>query len=223
VHGTYSGQFQNDGETIRLLGYDGKVIREFRYDDGPEWPAGADDGGRSLELQTPDSNPPHGDPSSWAASQEVGGSPGRAPGGDPGPHGYAAWKAEVFTPAQLADPAVSGDNADADGDTLQTLVEYAVGGHPLQANPERIPGAGVLIAEDRYLSLTYRRPRQIGDILYFAEAAGELDDWEAAQPMVEVKILDNGDGTETVELRDAAALDEAARRFARLRVELDRN
>jgi hypothetical protein len=40
---------------------------------------------------------------------------------------YAAWQPRHLTPAELADPAISGDGADLDGDGLPNLVEHALG------------------------------------------------------------------------------------------------
>ena len=41
-----------------------------------------------------------------------------------------AWRARYFTPAELADPTLSGDNADPDGDRLTNHQEYTAGTNP---------------------------------------------------------------------------------------------
>ena len=47
------------------------------------------------------------------------------------PVDYQTWKMNRFTEEQLADESISGDQADADGDSLSTFAEYFTGGHPL--------------------------------------------------------------------------------------------
>ena len=86
IAGPYGGALDNAGETLRLeRPYDGPgapgatiVVDRVRYDDRPPWPSEADGGGRSLErLRAGD----HGnEPLNWAASAELGGSPGRPNG-----------------------------------------------------------------------------------------------------------------------------------------------
>ena len=47
-----------------------------------------------------------------------------------------AWLAAHFTPAQLADSAISGWNADPDKDGCHNLLEFTTGGNPLQVDSE---------------------------------------------------------------------------------------
>jgi lysophospholipase L1-like esterase len=44
------------------------------------------------------------------------------------------WKAAHFTPSELGDPQISGEQADIDGDGRVNLAEYALGGNPRQAD-----------------------------------------------------------------------------------------
>ncbi len=72
-----SGKLANNGEWIRLKLGEGRPFVRFRYDDQDPWPEAADGAGHSLELK-PSSKPEDlGVAASWAASQEIGGSPGR--------------------------------------------------------------------------------------------------------------------------------------------------
>jgi hypothetical protein len=74
--GEYAGSLRNSGELLTLVDFDGKMIQQFRYDDGGAWPRRADGGGSSLEVLdvTGDLNQPW----NFAASVAFGGSPGRA-------------------------------------------------------------------------------------------------------------------------------------------------
>src|SRR5690606_16482859 len=47
---------------------------------------------------------------------------------------FTDWQETVFSPAELANPSLSGPEADPDGDGVRNLLEYALGGHPLQEN-----------------------------------------------------------------------------------------
>jgi hypothetical protein len=49
-------------------------------------------------------------------------------------NGIAGWKAQYFTPAELANPAISGDSADPDGDGHTNLQEYIAGTNPRDAS-----------------------------------------------------------------------------------------
>jgi hypothetical protein len=49
---------------------------------------------------------------------------------------FQEWKEARFTTEQLADPQVSGDDADFDGDGLTTLFEYVTGADPGIEDPE---------------------------------------------------------------------------------------
>jgi hypothetical protein len=57
----------------------------------------------------------------------------------------AAWQAEHFSPAQLADPGVSGDGRDPDHDGLPNLLEYACGLDPLSPDARE-----AIVRSDRY-------------------------------------------------------------------------
>jgi hypothetical protein len=46
---------------------------------------------------------------------------------------YAAWKATYFTAAELANPSISGDDADPDGDSLSNSAEFIAGTNPRDA------------------------------------------------------------------------------------------
>ena len=40
------------------------------------------------------------------------------------------WRLEMFSSAQLAEPSISGERGDPDGDGLSNLIEYAFNTHP---------------------------------------------------------------------------------------------
>ena len=55
--------------------------------------------------------------------------------------GYTTWQTGAFTPTQLADPAISGDDADFDNDGLDTLLEFILGSSPTASNANLLKNA----------------------------------------------------------------------------------
>lgn len=81
VLGPYAGGLKNGGERLTLLDSRGRQILRFRYEDDGSWPSSADGLGFSLTLVDSLARNPPGKASTWRASTDIHGSPGRA---DPG-------------------------------------------------------------------------------------------------------------------------------------------
>lgn len=75
VLGPFTNSLPNDSGTVRLLNQSGGVFLQVDYADDPPWPVAADGAGPSLVLARPSLG--ENDPHAWAASDAVGGSPGR--------------------------------------------------------------------------------------------------------------------------------------------------
>lgn len=75
VLGPFTNNLPNDAGRIRLRNPSGAVFLEVNYTDDPPWPVAPDGTGHSLVLVRPSLG--EGDPRAWAASDAVGGSPGR--------------------------------------------------------------------------------------------------------------------------------------------------
>jgi hypothetical protein len=76
VFGPFDGRLPNDSGRVRLRNDSGHVLLEVNYSAKFPWPLAADGTGHSLVL----ARPSHGEGrrEAWAASDEMGGSPGRA-------------------------------------------------------------------------------------------------------------------------------------------------
>lgn len=125
-----------------------------------------------------------------------------------GPQLLQAWREHHFGPGAAAGTGVAADDHDADRDGLGNLLEYALGGSPVDALDTPTPRPA-LIAET--LAYTFRRAR--GDITYVVEASGNLRDW--------TPIAENpGQVGEEVTVTDTQAPAPGTPRFLRLRVRL---
>lgn len=78
VLGPYTGALPKKGGTIRLRHRTGAVFLEINYGAKAPWPVAADGLGHSLVLARPSLG--ENDPQAWAASDEIGGSPGGGEG-----------------------------------------------------------------------------------------------------------------------------------------------
>ena len=79
IAGQYTGNFDNDADTVVLVSASGAELIRLRYDD--DWTSAADGAGYSLTLRNP-AAPPADDsaPAAWGLSAAAGGSPGSANG-----------------------------------------------------------------------------------------------------------------------------------------------
>ena len=75
VLGPFTNSLPNASGTVRLLNQSGGAFLQVEYADDPPWPVAADGAGPSLVLARPSLG--ENDPRAWAASDSVGGSPGR--------------------------------------------------------------------------------------------------------------------------------------------------
>ncbi len=76
IHGPFLGSLANGGERIKFDDRSGNTIVDFAYNDTSLWPQAADGPGASLELIDLDTPADRlSNPSSWASSRSVGGTP----------------------------------------------------------------------------------------------------------------------------------------------------
>jgi hypothetical protein len=150
--GNFESSFSNGGETIILAANDNSLIQSFDYDDdaGLGWPPSADGLGTSLVLVDPLSNPNHGLPTSWKASDISGGNPGLP---------------DVLYPS---DP-----NGDDDEDGLTNLAEYFFGTNPALAseNPVSVSTSG------NSLSLNFTRNPFANGVTWQIQSSDDLATW----------------------------------------------
>ena len=134
---------------------------------------------------------------------------------------YAAWLTRFFTAAEQADPTVSGNAADPDGDGVPNLLEYALGLPPRTGGVNGLPTVGqTVINGNTYLTLTYTQVFANTDITYVPQVSGDLVAWNSGANYVATVNARNdpGDLSQTVVVRDLTPLGAGGRRFIRLKV-----
>jgi hypothetical protein len=112
------------------------------------------------------------------------------------------------------------DLADGDSDGAATLLEYALATNPFADSSAEMPRSGsVIVGEDTFLTLEFRRRIGSSGLTYTVESSSDLatGPW-LAEPVPHGIPVDHGDGTESVTYRDICAVSEGVRRFMRLRV-----
>lgn len=128
----------------------------------------------------------------------------------------AEWRQEHFSESELADPAISGDEADPAGDGVSNLMKYALNLSPFaRATAADLPGSSI---EAGYLTLTFARGSSRTDIDYLVEVSGDLAEWKSGPDFTE-EISASGQGEwQEVTVRDRTPLATADRRFIRLKI-----
>jgi len=128
------------------------------------------------------------------------------------PTPFELWLSSNFSAAALLDPAVSGPNADPDGDGLANLLEYALGLDPTQPDlsPLQLGSSATAI------TVAYARPSGRSGLTYLIEHSTDLDLWSTAGVIHEQ--IDLFDATEIWQAIIPVA--GATSRFVRLRVAL---
>ncbi|MFT5413030.1 MAG: hypothetical protein ACI9NC_005782, partial [Verrucomicrobiales bacterium] len=179
------------------------------YDNAAPWPMGADGSGSSL---TRSSVAIYGDDATnWQALSPT-----------PGSHPVAStsYKSWAATHGLSAEPAAQR-LADFDFDGTNNLLEFALDTNPAIADPQKLPSATTQAIEvagqtDDYLTITFRKRRDAPQLAYTVEVGNDLINWIPATSVV--GSVDNGDGTDSITIRDNQPIVDDPRRVMRLRI-----
>ena len=167
VLGPFAGRLTDKGGALRLRNEGGGIAFEINYDSEHLWPTAPDGGGPSLVLARPSFGMQ--DPVAWAASAQVGGSPGAAEPAPANPHAGVVIN-EVLAHSQGADFIElynsSADPVDLAGCVLTDSPDVAKYIFPPGAS---IPANGFLARTEAEAGFA---PHATGDTLYFKSPDG---------------------------------------------------
>ena len=124
------------------------------------------------------------------------------------------WRASYFSAAELADPSISGDTADPDGDGIPNLLEYALNGDPRTANGSIKPKPSIT---DDHLTMSYIRRKAPTDVTYDLQVSSDVAGGWTSTGISEQILTDDG-GLQTVRVTDPALAGDNGKRFFKLKV-----
>ena len=132
----------------------------------------------------------------------------------------SVWKQQHFSPAELANPSYSGPLADPDGDGFPNLVEFSMNLDPKAANHQSgfCVYQEVNLSGQRYPAMTIRRRINHPGLASIVESATDLEHWSDSNTIEHGDPANNGDGTETIQIRSTLPLSTTPRQWLRLRV-----
>jgi len=139
-----------------------------------------------------------------------------APGGP-----YEDWRTLYFTPAELADPAISGDGADASGDGIPNLVKYAFDLNPLVVNHPSLP-AGFIESSARtnYFDIQFVERNPPAGVLYLPQLSTNLIAWDGNPTnFVAVGSVASTNNTSVVTLRLLPPISTTQYEFVRIAIQ----
>ena len=220
IAGEYAGTFSNSGETVTLQLVNGgtTTLETFTYGTLAPWPAAADGYGPSLMLIAPATAPNPNVATNWTTSAQ----PGGMPGGTPRSLTYAAWRQLCFNSIDATNDAISGPNADPDGDGLTNRAEYGLGGVPrFPDQPAHLPTTALeVFAGHTYLTLQYNVQGGASDVTFTPEVSSDLTVWNSGV----VNLTDlvgpttSPTGFVSRKTRDNTATDQDTKRFIHLKI-----
>jgi hypothetical protein len=119
---------------------------------------------------------------------------------------FDAWRFAAFTAPELADPSISGESADPDGDRLANLIEFALGLDPMSADTSPV----AMTDADGYLALSVPKNPAATDLIWSAEVGDDLQTWTPAFVLADTES--------TFEARDNVLKSAAEKRLIRLKI-----
>lgn len=129
---------------------------------------------------------------------------------------FLTYLARFFTPQQMANPAITGPNADPDRDGINNLLEYAFDLDPREADITGLPATST---RNGYLSIGFEERIPPVDLTYTVQVSSDSVTWNSGPSyttVVSVTPLDSA--TQFVQVRDNIPLNTVPRRFMRVQV-----
>ncbi|MEZ5327975.1 MAG: hypothetical protein R3F19_23255 [Verrucomicrobiales bacterium] len=88
------------------------------------------------------------------------------------------WIEQFFSPGEIADPGITGDDVDLDGDGLNTILERITGGDPRGPNPGHLPQVTTLpIGGGEQLAIRIRVSNRLAGETVVMQESADLATW----------------------------------------------
>ncbi len=136
---------------------------------------------------------------------------------DPDDSPFASWRLANFDAAQLADPSISGPDADPDKDGLSNLLEYFTGLLPLVPEANPVAFGTVDVEGSNHLVLTYPRAPGTG-LTGIPEISEDLVIWRSGEEYLITGADVEPGNLQQITVRSLAPVGSRSREFLRLRV-----
>ena len=129
---------------------------------------------------------------------------------------WPQWQSEKFTPAELADAAISGPDAAPAGDGIVNLLKYAVALDPKTPSGTDLPMCATLTVNGKaYPAFVFTKPRAITDLTYTVQISADLQTWNSG-PSYAIRVDDAS--TDEATFRSVTAIEDTPRQYFRLLV-----
>lgn len=137
---------------------------------------------------------------------------------------FMRWQKNRFDLSQLADPLVSGPDADPDKDGASNVAEYAQGTDPL--NPAESSTLTAEVMEDgigKFCGLHYRRSSETFDLFHKIETSDNMADWEDIETeLFDLSSVTDGNRVDIIRGHRRSGGLPGDQRFYRMRYEFDK-
>ena len=127
---------------------------------------------------------------------------------------FISWRNVHFTPAQLADPTISGPTADPVQDGINNLMKYALMLDPWQPAQNTIQ-AGMAGGN---FSFTYTRREWAADLQYSIDVSTNLTSWDTSGTQFSQSVVSDDGLKQGIQVIESSAGKPYPSRFFRLRI-----
>jgi hypothetical protein len=127
---------------------------------------------------------------------------------------FIAWQNVHFTPAQLADPSISGPAADPAQDGVNNLMKYALMLDPWQSASNASKAS--IIAGN--FTFTYTRREWAADLQYTIDVSTNLTSWDASGTQFSQNVVSDDGSKQAIQVTESSAGKPYPSRFFRLRI-----
>jgi hypothetical protein len=129
---------------------------------------------------------------------------------------FIAWQNVHFTPAQLADPTISGLTADPEHDGISNLMKYALMLDPWQPTANTVPIQTGIIGGN--FAFIYTRREWAADLQYSIDVSTNLTSWDTSGTQFNQSVLSDDGTKQAVQVTESSAGKPYPSRFFRLRI-----